>query len=60
MWLVCVIKKWHSLIENYGLKVGIILKISLNTKFLSPNCTDISRLKFVDSFRPQCIDSSCN
>ena len=50
----------HSLIENYGLKVGIILKISLNTKFLSPNCTDISRLKFVDSFRPQCIDSSCN
>ena len=38
--------------------------MSLNTDdfscdFLSPNCDDISRPKFVGTLRPQCVDSSC-
>lgn len=51
-------------IENYGLKVGIIQKIFVNIAdfscviFLSPNCADTSRLKFVDTFRPKFDNSS--
>ena len=50
--------------ENYGIKFGIILKISVNIAdsfcvIFGPNCGDTSRPKFVDTPRPKCVYFSC-